>query len=87
MITTSTQILPPFKSVAIALIFSVFLGPVGLLYASYWGGFVMILIGVGVVSSQMIFPIILTWLVSCVWAVGAVERYNQKLMKSITQEK
>lgn len=85
MIPASTQTMLPYKSVAVALIFSVILGPVGLLYSSYWGGFVMILLGVGVVSSKMIFPIILIWLVSCVWAVGAVEHYNQKLIKSITQ--
>ena len=29
----------PYKSVAIALLFCVFLGPVGLLYATCWGSF------------------------------------------------
>lgn len=75
----------PFKSVAAALIFSVILGPVGLLYASYWGGFVMILIGIVVVGTKLFFPILLTWLVSCIWAVGSVESYNQKLISSFNR--
>lgn len=38
--TTPMQTQPalPYKSVAAALLFSVILGPVGLLYASFWGG-------------------------------------------------
>lgn len=70
---------PPYKSVASALLFCVFLGPVGLLYASFWGGIVMILIAMVVISAKFIFPIILVWLISCVWGVRAVEIYNRKL--------
>lgn len=70
----------PYKSVAAALIFSVILGPVGLLYASFWGGFIMIAIGMVVVSSKLIFPIILLWLVCSIWAAGAVEAYNKKIL-------
>lgn len=69
----------PYKSVAVALIFSVILGPIGLLYASLWGGFVMIMIGIVVVSSKFIFPIILVWIISCIWSVAAVESYNKKV--------
>lgn len=72
---------PPYKSVAIALLFSVILGPVGLLYASFWGGFFMILLGIVVCSSQLFFPILLLWIISCVWAVKAVEGYNKKIFQ------
>lgn len=71
----------PYKSVAIALLFSVVLGPVGLLYASFWGGVVMILLGIVVVSNKFLFPILVLWLICAVWSVGAVESYNRKLEK------
>lgn len=74
-----TRILP-FKSTAIALLFSAFLGPVGLLYSTVWGGVIMIILGLIVVSHQFLIPIILVWLISCVWAVIAVDRYNKKIM-------
>ena len=72
----------PFKSIAAALMFSVVLGPVGLLYSSFWGGFLMILVGIVVFSSRLFFPILLVWVFSCVWAVGAAEKYNKKILHS-----
>jgi hypothetical protein len=69
----------PYKSVAGALLFTVILGPVGLLYASFWGGFSMILLGLVVVSSKFLFSILLLWLICCVWAVKAVEAHNRKI--------
>lgn len=68
---------PPYKSVAAALLFSVVLGPIGLLYASFWGGFFMIFVGIAVISSKFLFPILLLWIICCIWSVGAVERYNK----------
>jgi len=67
----------PFKNLAAALLFSVFLGPVGLLYASTVGGIIMIVLGFVVASSMLPVPIILVWLGSCVWSVVAVNRYNK----------
>jgi membrane protein implicated in regulation of membrane protease activity len=73
----------PFKSLAAALLFSVFLGPVGLLYASTIGGVVMIIIGCVVASSLLWVPILIVWLISCVWSVVAVNRYNQRRCEAI----
>jgi hypothetical protein len=73
----------PYKSVAAALLFSVLLGPIGLLYASFWGGFIMILMGIVVCSNKFIFPIILVWIISCIWSVGAVESYNKKIFQAL----
>lgn len=69
----------PFKSVAAALLFSAILGPVGLLYSSLFGGVIMITIGFVVVSTRLLVPIILLWVLSCIWAVAAVNKYNRKL--------
>lgn len=73
----------PFKSVAAALLFCVFLGPLGLLYASFWGGFFMTMIGMVVVKAHMVFPIILLWVVCSIWGVGAVEQYNRRILQSV----
>jgi hypothetical protein len=67
----------PFKSLAGALLLSVFLGPVGLLYATTVGGIVMIVVGFIVVSSLLPVPIIVVWLISCIWSVVAVNRHNK----------
>lgn len=78
---TGTPMLP-FKSVATALVFTVLLGPLGLLYASLRGGIAMLLLGLVVISSKLLFPILLLWVVCCVWAVKAVEKYNQKIFQA-----
>lgn len=70
-----------YKSTAVSLLFTVCLGPVGLLYASFWGGLLMISIGLVVASAKLMFPMILVWLGSCIWAVGATEYYNRKILK------
>lgn len=71
----------PLKNVAGALLFTVFLGPVGLLYASTMGGIIMIVIGFIVACAKFIVPIALVWLISCIWSVLAVNRYNRDLCK------
>ena len=76
----------PFKSTAVALLFSVLLGPVGLLYASFWGGILMLSLGVVVLSSKFFFPSLIFWVMCSVWAVGAVEAYNHSLLLVLTRE-
>lgn len=74
----------PFKSVAAALMFSVILGPVGLLYASFWGGFFMTMIGMVVIKSGMFFSIALWWVACSIWSVAAAERYNRKMLQGMS---
>ena len=78
---TSQPLVPPFKSVAVALLFTAFLGPVGLLYSSFWGGFLMIFVTMVVVSSKLPLPIFLAWAICSIWGVGAVESYNRRLLQ------
>ena len=73
--------MPKPKSVAATLLFTVFLGPLGLLYATFWGGVFMIFLGFVVISSRYPVPVILMWIISCVWGVWAVNHYNEKLWK------
>lgn len=81
MATQVNQFSLPYKNVAVAIILCVVLGPVGLLYASFWGGVVMSLIGIIVVSNKFAFPIVLCWMICCMWAVRSVEKYNRALFQ------
>lgn len=71
----------PFKNLAISLLFAVFLGPIGLLYSSLWSGVIMIVLAFITVSSKLLVPNILIWLISCILSVAATNRYNKKLME------
>lgn len=73
----------PLKSTAGALLFCVILGPVGLLYASFWGACFMIPLGLIVVCSKLGFPILLFWIICCIWGVKAVETYNNKILQRL----
>lgn len=75
----------PFKSLAGALLFSAFLGPLGLLYASTVGGVVMLIFGLITVCSKMIVPVIYVWVLSSVWSVIATNRYNKKVLRSLNE--
>jgi hypothetical protein len=77
----TTQSKLPLKSIAGALLFSVILGPIGLLYASTLGGIVMIVIGFIAVCCKFPVPVILVWLISCIWSVIAVNRYNRRVIQ------
>jgi hypothetical protein len=71
----------PFKSVAASLLFTVLFGPIGLLYASFWGGLLMVTLGVIMLCARFFFLLLLVWLISCMWGVKAVERYNKQLLQ------
>lgn len=68
----------PLKSVSVALLFCVFLGPVGMLYSTVVGGTIMIMIGFVVACAKFFIPIAMVWLISCIWGVAAVNRFNRK---------
>ncbi len=71
----------PFKSVAVALIFSVILGPVGLLYSSTLGGTILIVLCFISISCKFVVAALIFWLASCVWSVMAVNRYNRNILR------
>jgi hypothetical protein len=80
---TTMHVNLPYKSVAGALLFSVILGPIGLLYASVMGGIVMISLSIFVVANQFWFVAFLCWALSCIWSVAAVESHNKKIAGKI----
>lgn len=76
---SSAQSLMPYKSVAVGLLFSALLGPVGLLYASFRGGVILTVLAIVVLCNKFLFVALLIWLISCIWSVRAVESYNKKI--------
>lgn len=77
----------PYKSVAAALTFTVLLGPIGLLYATFWGGFFMIMLGIVIIGSFLFYPILLFWIACCIWGVRATESHNKRILKFFAQNK
>ena len=80
MTNVDSPISLPLKSVAVSLLFSAVLGPVGMLYSTFWGAIFMIVMAIVVVPYKFVFPIILLWIISCVWSVSATERYNRRVV-------
>ena len=72
----------PLKSVAGALLFTVFLGPLGLLYSSTLGGVIMLILGFVTGCARLPIPILLVWVGSSIWSVAATNRYNKKILKN-----
>jgi hypothetical protein len=72
----------PLKSVAGALLFSVLLGPVGLLYTSMIGGALLTFLTFNVWTHAFnLNTVIALWLISCVWSVVSANFYNKKLLR------
>jgi hypothetical protein len=72
----------PFKSVAVTLLFCIFLGPVGLLYSSVTGGIVMLILVLISIRAKLLGLLVAIWLLSCVWGVAATNQYNKKISQS-----
>ncbi len=74
----------PFKSVTAALLFSVLLGPVGLLYSSVIGGSVLMVLFLIAFTGKYVNAMIIFWFSSCIVSVATVNRYNNKIIKKMT---
>lgn len=70
------------KSAGVSLLLTLFLGPIGLLYSSISGGIIMLI--VDLIFGLMTFGMILfvTWPITMIWGVMAVNSHNKKLMES-----
>ena len=73
------------KSSAVAVILTLFFGPLGLLYSSVIGGIVMVILGaiIGVVTLG--FGLIVVWPACIVWAIVAVNIANKKQDKALNR--
>ena len=69
------------KSLGIALLLTFIFGPIGMLYATIWGGFIMLLINLVIGIPTLGLGLIFTWPIQLIWVTLAVRSYNKKLMK------
>jgi len=78
----------PFKSAFLGLILSLFLGPIGLLYVSWLGSIIMLVITCILLAISIQFPavsflFVIAWAVSIYWTVMRVEVHNARLLRKM----
>lgn len=71
------------KSAAIAILLTIFFGPLGLLYSSVIGGVVMIILGLVIGLITFGIGLVVVWVGSIIWAAVAVAMINKKQDKLI----
>lgn len=70
----------PTKSVGIALILTVVLGPLGMLYSTIWGGIIMSIISLIVIPCTLGIGLLIIWPICLIWAAVATSSYNKELL-------
>ena len=68
------------KSMALALILTFFLGPLGLCYATVKGGVIMIVLSVLLAVVTLGLSVLFMWIPCMIWAYIATDKYNKALM-------
>ncbi|GGH02210.1 hypothetical protein [Silvibacterium dinghuense] len=68
------------KSVALSLVLTFFLGPLGMLYSTIFGAIVMIVLSIPLFILTLGHAGFLIWPVSMIWGAWATHRYNQRLL-------
>lgn len=74
-------IIKPYKSSAVSILLTLFLGPIGLLYASFFGSIIMlilVLISIFIPKGGALL-LSLSWLICFYWGVFSVNRYNKRI--------
>ena len=84
-------IMAPFKSSLAAIVLSILLGPVGLLYVNWIHSIIMLIIALiifslGIPQQYAVFTLLLVWGISVYWAGIDVLVYNKRLLKQLTKE-
>ena len=70
----------PTKSVGIAILLTVFLGPIGMPYATIPGALVMFVLKLLALLLTAGVGLIVLWPIAIVWSAMAVQGYNRKLL-------
>lgn len=69
--STTVVVAKPEKSVPAALVLTFLFGPLGLLYASVWGGIILILTAIVTLPLTAGLAALILWPASLIWAVLA----------------
>jgi hypothetical protein len=65
------------KSVPLALVLTLFLGPLGLFYVSAWGAVALVVLAAAAVVPTLGFVLIFVWPASMMWAVHAAAKQHR----------
>lgn len=76
----TTTIMIKQKSMGVALLLSFLFGPLGMLYATVLGGFIMFVVAVPVILFTGGLGLLLTIPLGMVWSAVSVNSYNQQLL-------
>lgn len=71
----------PTKSVGIGLLLTFLFGPIGMLYATVWGGLLMMVVNLVVGIATFGIGLVITWPIQLIWVALSIRSYNKKLMK------
>ena len=77
-------VLAPTKSVGIAIILTVLLGPLGMFYSTILGGIIMTALSIVVGFFTFGLGLLILWPIYIIWAALAANAYNKKLMHGAT---
>ncbi len=71
----------PTKSLVVAILLAIFLGPIGLFYASVIGALIMLVITAIVSFITLGFGLFIPYIICIIWAIIAVNSYNKKIIE------
>ena len=69
----------PPKSVGVAILLTIFFGPLGMLYSTVPGAFVMMLVSFVLFFLTAGFSVLITWRICIIWGALAADSYNRGL--------
>jgi hypothetical protein len=75
------------KSVPLAVVLTLFFGPLGLFYVSAWGAVSLVVLAAVAVVPTMGFVLIFVWPASIVWAVVAASKQHGDFLRGPTTSK
>lgn len=84
MVTHVLAISP--KSVGIAILLTVLLGPLGMLYSTVGGAVIMLIISVLLGIFTFGLSLFITWPICIIWSAIAADFYNRRLESSLRVE-
>jgi hypothetical protein len=68
------------KSVALAVVLTIFFGPLGMFYSTVTGAIIMLIVSIIAAAFTLGFSLFVTWPICVVWGAIAASSYNQQLM-------
>ncbi|SMN13672.1 hypothetical protein BHECKSOX2_795 [Bathymodiolus heckerae thiotrophic gill symbiont] len=71
----------PTKSLIVAILLVIFLGPIGLFYASVIGALIMLVMTAIIGFATFGFGLFIPYIICIIWAIIAVNSYNKKIIE------